>query len=485
MTAIRLIDTTFRDGQQCLWATRMRTAAMLPVAGRIDQAGFSAVEVMGAVQFDAAVRYLQDDPWERLRLLRGAISRTPLQAVIRSSCVLGFKPQADDLNEVWIEQLVEHGIQRFVAFDGLHDLDNLVASMRRARELGATTTGWLTFSISPVHTDALYADKAREFIERVGVDELMIEDASGVLTPERVRTLVPAIRAVIGDRPLGLHSHGLAGLPQRTYLAAAGLGIDNLYTCIPPIADGNAPPSVFTTLRNLNYEGFETTVQADALAGVEAELTQVARREGKPIGRPMDYDAASCGHQVPGGVMSNLQAQLNAAGLSDKLPEVLEECTRVRADLGWPIQVTPFAQFIGVQATLNVMQGERYATVPDEVKQYALGYYGKLLSPVDPDIMDRIMSRGSAYIVEEPPAPEPVMPRLRARYPKASDAERLLRYFFDPSLVDGLGREPTGPGSRASGPLIDLVREACKRRPVTRVSLSRDGWHLELRKQRR
>lgn len=485
MKMLDIIDTTFRDGQQCLWATRMSTSAMLPVASTLDQAGFSAIEVMGAVQFDAAVRYLQEDPWERLRLLRQEIVRTPLQAVIRSSCVLGFEPQPDDLNEVWVEQLVENGCQRFVAFDGLHDLDNLTASMRRAKSLGATTVGWLTYSISPVHTDELYAKKAKEFIEHVGVDELMIEDASGVLTPERVRTLVPAIREVIGKRRLGLHSHALAGLPQRTYLAAAELGVDNFYTCVPPIADGNAPPSVVTTLNNLRYEGFDSAVDIESLRAVTEHLSAVAHREGRPIGQPMDYDAPSCGHQVPGGVMSNLQAQLASAGLADKLPAVLEECTRVRADLGWPIQVTPFAQFIGVQATLNVMQGERYATVPDEVKKYAFGYYGKLLSPVDPDVLDRIEANGSNYIAQTPPSREPVMPRLRQRYPNMPDEQRLLRYFFDSSLVDPLQLK-TGENrmiSQRTTPLVEMVREACSRQRASRIYVQKDDVRLELRRQ--
>ena len=483
MKMLRIIDTTFRDGQQCLWATRMSTPAMLPVASTLDQAGFSAIEVMGAVQFDAAVRYLQEDPWERLRLLRQEIVHTPLQAVVRSSCVLGFEPQPDDLNEVWVEQLVENGCQRFVAFDGLHDLDNLTASMRRAKALGATTVGWLTYSISPVHTDELYAKKAKEFIEHVGVDELMIEDASGVLTPERVRTLVPAIRAVIGKRRLGLHSHALAGLPQRTYLTAAELGVDNFYTCVPPVADGNAPPSVVTTLNNLRYEGFESHVDLESLQAVTEHLSAVAHRERRPIGRPMDYDAPSCGHQVPGGVMSNLQAQLANAGLTDKLPAVLEECTRVRADLGWPIQVTPFAQFIGVQATLNVMQGERYLTVPDEVKKYAFGYYGKLLSPVDPDVLDRIENNGSSYIARERPTLEPVMPRLRERYPNLPDEQRLLRYFFDSSLVDPLKTDLKSMTGHKTTPLVELVREACSRQHARRISVQKDDIRLELRRE--
>lgn len=482
MAQINLVDTTLRDGQQCLWATRMPTSAMLPIAEALDSAGFSAIEVMGAVQFDAAVRYLQENPWERLRQLHARIERTPLQAVIRSSCILGFEPQAEDLNRLWVERLVANGVKKFVAFDGLHDIDNLVPALQHAKSLGAYTTGWLTFSDSPVHTDELYVAKAREFIDKAAVDAVMIEDASGVLTPERVRTLVPRLQKAIGDMSLGLHSHGLVGLPQRTYLAAAELGVDNLYTCIPPVADGNAPPSVVTTARNLRYLGYDVGVDDDAIEEVSTHFRQVARYSGYPEGRPMDFDAASVGHQVPGGVMSNLLAQLRTAGLENKLPAVLEECTRVRADLGWPIQVTPFAQFIGVQATLNIIHGDRYGVVPDEVKKYVLGYYGKLLSPVDGNALDRIIENGSSYIAETPPVPEPVMPMLRKRYPGMDDEERMLRYFFDASIVDRIRTGDQASNWRMAGnPLIELVRRACSEgRRTSRVAVEKDGFRLEL-----
>lgn len=480
---IGIVDTTMRDGQQCLWATRMSTRAMLPVAEALDRAGFLAIELMGAVQFDASVRYLREDPWERLRAMRARVTETPLQALIRSKCALGFDLQPDDIARLWVERLVRNGIRRFVAFDGLHDLDNLADAMLHAKALGAYTTGWLTFSHSPVHTDELYVAKAREFIERCQADAVMIEDASGVLTPERAATLVPALKRVIGDRPLGLHSHGLLGLPQRTYLAAVDLGVDNLYTCLPPLADGNAPPNVFTTLNNLRHMGHDCRVDADSLRDVASHFAEVAEREGKPVGAPADFDAASFDHQIPGGVLSNLTAQLKAAGLEHRLPEVLVECGRVRADLGWPIQVTPFAQFIGVQAVLNVIQGERYAVVPDEVKKYALGHYGKLLSPVDPDVLDRIVERGSPHIPLEPRRPEPALPGLRRRHPGADDDELLLRHFFDPALLDAMRAAAAEDGALtvAGKPLLRLLREVAARRDRRHVVVQTDGMRLELR----
>ncbi len=433
---VGIVDTTLRDGHQCLWATRMTTEMMLPVLDQFDSAGFDVLEVIGAVQFDTCVRYLGDNPWHRLRLFRDRLTATPLQTVIRSKCALSFGLQPDDMSELWVERLIANGIDRIVAFDGLHDLDNIEGSLLHAKKLGATTIGWLIFSESPVHTDALYVAKAREFIDRCGVDALMIEDTSGILRPERTRTLIPALKAEIGDMTLGLHTHNPSGLAQRTMIEAIKHGVDHVYTCIPPLADGNAPPSIQTTAKNLRHLGMTVEVDDELLAEIGDHFTDVALREGKPLGQVNDYDAAVFDHQIPGGVMSNFISQLEAAGLGDRLEEVLAECVQVREDLGWPIQVTPFSQFVEVQATFNIITGERYKTIPDEVKMYALGYYGKPLAPVQADVLDRILENGSRTIAETRPEPEPVLPGLRRQYPKAGDEELMLRHAFPAKAVD-------------------------------------------------
>lgn len=471
MKRIGLVDTTLRDAQQCLWATRMTTPMMLPIAERLDRAGFDVIEVVGAVQFDACVRYLGENPWERLRLLSERIQRTPMQALFRSKCVLGFDMVPDDLSELWAERLFAAGMKKFVAFDGLHDLGNIAPAIRHARKLGAEVTGWLTYSLSPVHTDELFAAKAREFIDDVGIDKLMIEDTGGILTPERTRTLVPAVKAEMGDMSFGLHSHGLIGLCQQTYLEAVGLGVDHVYTSVPPLADANAPPSVTTTARNLRYSGYDIHINDALIAEMSAHLDAVAEITGKPCGAPRDFDASFMGHQIPGGVHSNLKAQLDAAGLGDKLPEVLEESARVIDDLGYPIQVTPFAQLIGVQATLNVVRGKRYDIVPVEVKKYALGYYGNLLAPIAPDVLDKIIERGPRDLSLTPPHLDPVVPKLRRQYPNLSDDERLLRYFFDKDLVDtALGNTiAVEDYNIVETPMLHLLKELTKRSGVTQV----------------
>ena len=478
MAKVKFVDTTLRDGHQCLWATRMSTAMMRPIMEPMDRIGFEAIEIMGAVHFDACVRYLKDDPWERIRLFRERV-RGPLQVITRSRCALGFELQPFDLHRLWVERLMACGVDRLVAFDGLHDLDNLADGLLHAKSLGAYTIGWLIFSESPVHSDALYASKAREFIERAGVDTVMIEDTSGILTPERVRTLIPAIKGAIGERPLALHTHNLVGLAQRTCIEAIELGVESLYTCIAPIADGNAPPSVQTTIRNLRHLGHEIDLDDAAIAEVSDWLARVAERGGFPPGAPNDFDAANFGHQIPGGVLSNLASQLRSAGLGHRLDEVLAECSRVREELGWPIMVTPFSQLVGVQATLNVLEAERYARVPDEVKRYALGYYGALPAPVEPGVLDRIVENGSPTIALAPPERAPVVDALRRQYPSASDDERLLRHSFPAHVLDDRTPEPRRAAGAFAG-IGRLVEAFGASERIGDVSIRRGDFRLDL-----
>jgi oxaloacetate decarboxylase alpha subunit len=477
---IRVIDTTLRDAHQCLWATRMRTAHMLPVLDRFDRAGFEQVDLMGAIQFDVCVRYLKEDPWERVRLAHRGAPHTRFRSLIRSKNIISFDILPDDIIELWIERLFANGFRAIGSFDGLNDVDNIAPGLRHAKALGARTFGALSYSESPLHDDAVYVRTARELIEKADVDSIMIKDAGGLLTVDRIRTLVPALRAVIGDRPLELHSHCLTGLAPLVYLEGAQLGCDQLHLSIAPLANGAAQPAVQSVARNLRQLGFAVNVDDAAIAEIGEHFRGVAEREGKPLGAPLEYDVFHYEHQIPGGMLSNFREQLAMAGLSERFEQLLEECARVRRELAYPIMITPFAQFVGTQAVLNVVHGERYRIVPNEVKKYALGYYGKLLGPIDPEALDRIVGNGAADIAPTPRPLAPAVARLRGTYPNASDDERLLRFMFAGSQVDEMIAARREDAFGASSPIVELVAELARLRKPGRIHVRKGALDLTI-----
>ena len=481
MPEIRIIDTTLRDAHQCLWATRMTTAMMLPVAEQMDRAGFETIDLMSAIQFDVCVRYLKEDPWERLRLMRRKVTRTRMQSAMRSRSLLSFDVQPDDVNLLWLECLAKNGIRRVRAIDALCDWDNVVFILRKVKELGMESVGSIVFSESPVHSDQLYARKTRELIDRAGIDVMMIKDPGGLLTPDRIRTLVPALLAETGSVPLEVHSHCMTGLAPLVYLEAVKLGVRQIQTSIAPLANGPAQPATQTIARNLRSMGYTVNIDDRIVNEVGDHFRRVAENEGLPLGVPMEYDQFHYAHQIPGGMLTNMKFQLQQAGLMHKFEAVLEETARVFRELGWPAMVTPFSQLVGTQAVLNVIQGERYRTVPDEVKKYALGYYGTPLAPVEPDVLDRIVANGSARIALTPPPQAPAVPALRKKYPNASDEERLLRCLYAGSQVDDmLAGGPMRIDYYFDKPVVRLLRELAKRRTSGRVFISKGATRLEL-----
>ncbi|MCC6535867.1 MAG: carboxylase [Burkholderiales bacterium] len=483
MREVRVIDTTLRDAHQCLWATRMTTAMMLSMTDRLDRAGFEAVDLpCGAAHVDVAVRYLKEHPWEKVRLLCRSVTRTPMYGAVHSRSGTGFNVVPDDIGLLWLERLAANGMKRVRIFDPLADLDNIIPLLRFAKKIGVYAVGTLAYSHSPVHTDALFAANTRELIERAGVDAILLKDAGGLLTPDRIRTLIPALRAVMPkDMPLELHSHCVTGLAPLVYLEGVKLGVDRVHTSIAPLANGEAQPATQTIVRNLRSLGFKVELDDAIIDDLSEHLRLMAEQEGKPVGIPLEYDAFHYEHQVPGGMQSNFRFSLAQAGLSHKLPEVLHECARIRSELGWPIMITPFSQIVGTQAVLNVVHGERYRIVPDEVKKYALGYYGKLLAPVEPGILDKIVANGSKAIALTPPPLEPAVPGLRKKYPDIGDEERLLRYSFAGSQVDEmLAAGPIPTEYRIDQPLVRLLRAIARRPRLARVHIQTKELRLDL-----
>ncbi len=465
---VKLIDVTLRDAHQCLWATRMTTGMMKEIAPLLDKAGFEAIDLVGGAVFDVCVRYLKEDPWERMRILSSWVTRTPLIIHTRGQSLFTFELFPDDVVELAAERFVANGMRYHTPYDALNDIRNLEVPVRAAKSVGLHTVGGLVYTQSPVHTDAYYSDKAKQLIA-LGVDGVFIKDPSGLLTPERVATLVPTLKATCGTLPLQLHTHCLTGLGPYAALQAVDHGVDVVHTATSTLANAasHSPTELFT--KNCRRRGHEVEIDLEPLSGVAERLEYIAEREGKPTGRPCEYDEFHFHHQIPGGMVSNLEYQLGALGLANRLEEILEEAGRVREDLGYPIVVSPFAQYIVTQATLNVMNSERYKVVPDEVRYYVLGRYGEIPGNIDADLYDKI-ARGREPVSERSGALlPPALERLRKeRGPFKSDDDLLLAAFYsdrDYSALKAAGAINT-EYSLASTPLTTLVKGVASHRDV-------------------
>lgn len=481
MREIKVIDTTLRDGPQSLWATRMSTPMMMPVLDKINDVGYDSIELMAMAHFDACVRYLDEDPWERIRIVNEHITSAPTIAWMRSKNLIGFDMFPDDLVELMVDKMIDNGIGKIAVFDGLLDIDNMVVSLKRAKEKGAKTVGALVFSESPIHTDELYKEKTKELISKVDVDSVMLKDAGGVLTPERVKTLVPEMKEILGNIPLELHSHSLTGLAPIVYIEAVKAGVDIIHTAVAPLSNGASQPTTQTVVKNIRDLGYQVRVNDQLLDEISDHFFEVAELEDFPVGQVAEYDAFHYKHQIPGGMLSNMVSQLAAAGIEDKYDEVLEEIGRIREDLAWPIMVTPFSQLVGTQAVFNVINGERYKVIPDEVKKYVLGHYGKLIAPIDQKIIDKIVENGSKSItVNKNEAP--FVPELRKRYPNMTDEERILRYLIKGDHVDRMIK--AGPidatNCTSDNQLIKLMKYLKDNKDFKYVSVSNRKTKIKL-----
>lgn len=465
---IKLVDVTLRDAHQCLWATRMTTAMMADIAPRLDRAGFEAIDLAGGAVFDVCVRYLREDPWERMRILSEWVTETPLVVMTRSQSLFTFEFFPDDIVALTAERIFANGIRYHTPYDALNDMRNMEVPVRAAKKVGLYTAAGVVYTVSPVHTDEYYARKTRELVD-LGADAIFIKDPSGLLTPTRAQTLVPAVKAACGGVPLQLHSHCLTGLAPYTACLAIELGVEVVHTATSTLANGASHPSTEAFVRNARRGGFDVPVDLAPVEEVAERLRYIAKREDKPVGDIVEYDAFHYEHQMPGGMISNLKSQLAPLGIADRLPEVLEEAARVRCDLGYPIIVSPFAQFVMTQAVLNVMGAERYATVPDEVRKYVLGYYGEIAGPIDQNLLDRIANGAEPTTARPGDLLKPGIPRVRReRGPFASDDDLLLAAFYSEREYDAL--KAAGPIKTeyplASTPLVTLIKEIAQRRDI-------------------
>lgn len=474
-----LIDVTLRDGHQCLWSTRMTTAMMTPILSRIDAVGYSYINILGGAVFDVCVRFLKENPWERVGLLCERL-QTPCDGLTRGQSLYTFELFPDDVVSLNSHALARRGIKVLTVYDALNDNRNIESSLRSGHEAGMQVNAMMTYTLSPVHTDAYYVERTRELVA-MKADFISVKDPTGLLTPERARTLFPAVVAAAGSIPVQLHSHCQSGLAPQVYAIAIESGFRYGYTASRPLANGASLPATEDVAASAQALGFSTGIDAATLSEVSGYFAWLCEREGLPQGQMMRYDPALYEHQVPGGMISNLKAQLQVMKMEHRLPEILEEAARVRRDLGYPILVSPFAQYIITQSVMNVVQGERYKTIPDEVRKYAMGYYGRLAAQPSDEFLERAGLRPGALVSERPGEHiAPGLPRLRHQLgAAASDEDLLLAAFYDKELIEPLKKSAPTYQFRTS-PLYELIRYLGNKQDISAARVRFAGTELNV-----
>lgn len=486
MARIDLVDTTVRDGNQSLWgATGLTTAMMLEIAPVMNRVGFSAIDFTTSTHMAVAVRFQRENPWERLRLMAEAAPDTPLSFLTTGMRFISWEVAGHDVMELAFTLLVRNGIRRFAIMDPMNDTAAMATVAGLARRAGAgTTVAALTYTVSPVHTDEYFAARAAELTASGCFDRLYIKDPGGLLTPERARTLVSAVAQAIGSLPLELHSHCTIALAPFSYLEGVDKGVTCVHVAATPVANGTSQPPAERTVANLRQLGHTVDVDDEALKEMSAYFAALADAEGLEQGQPQDYDASYFRHQMPGGMLGTLRRQLSEMKRLALLPQVLEEVGRVRAELGYPIMVTPFSQIVGTQAVMNIVGGERYANVPDEVIRYVIGRFGKPAMPLDGNVEDRIRASARAKELAAEPAMAP-LPELRKKFgAHLADEEFLLRAVMPAEQVDAM--LAAGPARRrynpALRPAMSLLRGLLQKDQFNHVAVEAKGVKIELRR---
>lgn len=435
MKKIKITDTTLRDAHQSLLATRLKLEDMLPIAKKMDNIGFYSLEVWGGATFDTCMRYLNEDPWERLKKLRQAFPQSKLQMLLRGQNLVGYKHYADDVVDAFVYYAAQNGIDIFRIFDALNDCRNMQRAFAAAKEAGKHVQGTICYTISPVHNLQYYVELARE-IEEMGADSLCIKDMAGILTPQAAFELVHALKEEI-SLPVQIHAHYTSGMAAMTYLKAIEAGADAIDTAVSSMAMGTSQPPTETMIAVLSEMKLDTGLDLSAISEIAAYFRDV-RQSYK------DFDLTDCTvdinvlrYQIPGGMISNFISQLSQHDALDRLPEVLAEVPQVRKDLGYPPLVTPTSQIIGSQAVLNVLSDERYKNVTNEVKSYLKGLYGRPPGPVNEMLRKKII--GEEEIIDVRPADllAPQLPHAKKEIALFMEKEEdILSYVIFPQVAE-------------------------------------------------
>ena len=481
---IQLVDVTMRDGNQSLWgATGLNTAHMLQAAALTERCGFRAIDFTSSSHMAVAVRYFCNNPWERIRRMRAAMPTTPLQLITTGLRFIAWQQADPEFMRLVYRTLQQCGIGRIVVLDPMHEVPAVKAAARLIKQEGsAEVMAALTFTLSDIHNDAFYAGFAKALMDSPDIDLFYVKDPSGLLSVDRVRTLVPAVKAVIGNKPLEIHAHNTLGLGELSSLEAARLGISAIHVGIGPGGDGSSLPEAERMVANLIEAGHDVAVDRATLRQLSDYWTRLARAEGLPPGMPQAFDASFLRHQIAGGVMTTTKRQLEELGMGDRLAAVIAETEQVRAELGYPIMVTPFPQMVMSQALFNVIGDRRYAQVSDQVIRYVMGKFGKPTSPVDRAVEAAILDRPrAAELAAE--GDFPALGDLRRTFgAHMPDEEFLLRAVMPADQVDAM--MAAGP-SRATytpevAPFLRLLRELAARPHARDIVIERPGLRLAL-----
>lgn len=440
---VGVTETILRDGQQSQIATRMPLSDMLPALDAMDRAGYHALEVWGGATFDSCLRFLNEDPWERLRAIREAAPHSRLQMLLRGQNLLGYKNYADDVVRAVVQKSVENGIDVVRVFDALNDVRNLMTSIEACHVAGGECQCALSYTTSPVHTVPYFVELARR-LAAMGADSICIKDMAGNLTPAAAFELVSGIKAEC-DLPLEVHTHATAGIAEMCYLKSVEAGADVIDTCLSSFSGGTSQPATESMVVALGQLGFDTGVDLDVLAPMVEHFDGVRdrfRAEGRLSPKVKDTSPKALVYQVPGGMLSNLLSQLAEQGMADRYEDVLAEVPRVRADLGYPPLVTPLSQMVGTQALMNVIAGERYKLVPNEIRDYVLGLYGEAPAPIDPAVREKVVGDEPPVTCRPADLLDDQLPTLRDEIScYARSEEDVLSYALFPKQArDFLGR---------------------------------------------
>lgn len=439
MRKINFTETVLRDANQSLIATRLPYDKFESILETMDKAGYYSAEVWGGATFDVCLRYLQEDPWERLRKIRAKMPNTKLQMLLRGQNILGYKHYPDDVVRKFVEYSVKNGIDIIRIFDALNDTNNLKVAMEATVKAGAIASGTLSYTTSPVHTQKKYVEMVKE-LKEMGASTICIKDMAGIMGPKEAYDLVSAIKDAAPELPIDLHTHSTTGLAFMTYLKAVEAGVDIIDTAISPFSGGTSQPATETLAYALRQLGYEVDLD-DKCTKKIADYFKVVRddyiKDGTLMPKSMATDTQCLTYQIPGGMLSNLLSQLKQVNALDRFDEVLVETPKVRKDMGYPPLVTPTSQMVGVQAVRNVLDGQRYKSVSKEIKAYCRGEYGHTPAPIDPEIQKQILGDEKPLTVRYADTLEPVVDKTREKLGDlARSDEDVLSYIAFPNLAE-------------------------------------------------